>query len=507
MKSAVIYARYSSNAQTEQSIEGQLTVCEKYARDNNLLIVNTYIDRAMTGTNDNRAAFQQMLSDSKNAPWEIVLVYAIDRFGRNSTEVILNKKKLTDNGKILISATQRTSENIDGTKNLDGILLENVYIGIAEYYSAEMSQKIRRGQDENRKKGLYCGGGVPYGYKVVDKKIIINEGEAEIVRYIFSQYAIGVYVPQIIKSLTEKGVLYRGKPFNMNMLYNILRKEKYTGIYRHNGEVFDNIYPKIVDVEVYQQVQQILSTNFRGTRSLNAVYLLRDKVKCGYCGKPFSAESGTSKTGKKIHYYKCRGRKTYRNGCQKTTIRKDDFENFIIDIIISKLCEPTTMNGLIKNVMALQDKLLKDNPRLGSLQRELRQVETSLNNLVAALERGIMSNTTNKRLHELETRQIELEKEISIEKCKTIICLNEVQIKSFYEKALRLDAQMLIGTLIKEVIVFNDKIEIYLNSPITTSPDISQGFLFYKEKLVMPVYIESKKEPYLFDIDVEMIIG
>ena len=235
MKSAVIYARYSSNAQTEQSIEGQLTVCEKYARDNNLLIVNTYIDRAMTGTNDNRAAFQQMLSDSKNAPWEIVLVYAIDRFGRNSTEVILNKKKLTDNGKILISATQRTSENIDGTKNLDGILLENVYIGIAEYYSAEMSQKIRRGQDENRKKGLYCGGGVPYGYKVVDKKIVINEGEAEIVRYIFSQYAIGVYVPQIIKSLTEKGVLYRGKPFNMNMLYNILRKEKYTGIYRHNG--------------------------------------------------------------------------------------------------------------------------------------------------------------------------------------------------------------------------------------------------------------------------------
>ena len=118
-----------------------------------------------------------------------------------------------------------------------------------------------------------------------------------------------------------------------------------------------------------------------------------------------------------------------------------------------------------------------------------------------------MSNTTNKRLHELETRQIELEKEISIARCKTIICLNEVQIKSFYEKALRLDAQMLIGTLIKEIIVFNDKIEIYLNSPITTSPDTSQGFLFYKEKLVMPVYIESKKEPYLFDIEVEMIIG
>ena len=90
---------------------------------------DTYIDRATTGTNDNRAAFQQMLKDSENAAWEVVLVYAIDRFGRNSVEVALNKQRLKTNGKVLISATQRTSDNLDGTKNLDGILLENVYIG------------------------------------------------------------------------------------------------------------------------------------------------------------------------------------------------------------------------------------------------------------------------------------------------------------------------------------------------------------------------------------------
>ena len=153
MKTAVIYARYSSSSQTEQSIEGQLSVCNKYAKDNDLIIVDTYIDRAVTGTNDNRVAFQQMLSDSeKKASWEIVLVYAIDRFGRNSTEIAVNKQKLKKNGKTLISATQRTSVNIDGSRNLDGILLENVYIGIAEYYSAELSEKIIRGQSENRKK-------------------------------------------------------------------------------------------------------------------------------------------------------------------------------------------------------------------------------------------------------------------------------------------------------------------------------------------------------------------
>lgn len=92
----------------------------------------------MTGKNDQRAAFQKLLSDSeKPVTWEIVLVYAIDRFGRNSIEIAVNKQRLKKNRKTLISATQRTSENIDGTKNLDGILLENMYIGLAEYYSAE----------------------------------------------------------------------------------------------------------------------------------------------------------------------------------------------------------------------------------------------------------------------------------------------------------------------------------------------------------------------------------
>ena len=91
LRQAVIYARYSSERQTEQSIEGQLSVCQKYAIDNNLIIVNTYIDRAVTGTNDNRADFQRMLRDSEQAEWEIVLVYAIDRFGRNAVETLIKK--------------------------------------------------------------------------------------------------------------------------------------------------------------------------------------------------------------------------------------------------------------------------------------------------------------------------------------------------------------------------------------------------------------------------------
>lgn len=104
----------------------------------------------------------------------------IDRFGRNSIEIAVNKQKLKKNGKTLISATQRTSENIDGTKNLDGILLENVYIGLAEYYSAELSQKVSRGLQENRNKGLFTGGRVPFGYRVIDK-VLIDEDQASVI--------------------------------------------------------------------------------------------------------------------------------------------------------------------------------------------------------------------------------------------------------------------------------------------------------------------------------------
>ena len=138
MRRCVIYARYSSEKQTEQSIEGQLRVCYEYAQKNDLIVVKEYIDRAMTGTNDLRRDFQKMLSDSeKTKEWDICLVYALDRFGRNAVEQGINKYRLQKTGKIVISATQRTSRNIDGSQNLDGIILENVYIGMAEYYSVE----------------------------------------------------------------------------------------------------------------------------------------------------------------------------------------------------------------------------------------------------------------------------------------------------------------------------------------------------------------------------------
>ena len=123
MKTAVIYARYSCDKQTEQSIEGQLRVCQEYAKRNDILILNTYIDQAMSGTNDNRPDFQKMIKDSARKEWDYVLVYKLDRFSRNKFEATIHKKTLRDNGVKVLSAM----ENIPDTP--EGIILESLLEG------------------------------------------------------------------------------------------------------------------------------------------------------------------------------------------------------------------------------------------------------------------------------------------------------------------------------------------------------------------------------------------
>lgn len=224
MKKAVEYLRYSSDTQTEQSIEGQMRVCHEYAKRNDIVIVDTYIDRAMSGTNDNRKDFQRMLKDSAKRAWDYVIVYKLDRFSRNKYEMAMHKKTLKDNGVKLLSAM----ENIPDTP--EGIILESLLEGMAEYYSAELSQKVKRGMRESRLKGNFTGGFLLYGYKVVNKKIVIDEDKAAVIRRIYAEYASGVYVKDIIAGLTKDGIMNRGEPFARNTVYNIL-KTKSTAVF------------------------------------------------------------------------------------------------------------------------------------------------------------------------------------------------------------------------------------------------------------------------------------
>ena len=475
-----------------------MRVCQEYAERNGILIVANYIDRAMTGTNDNRPDFQRMIKDSAKREWDYVLVYKFDRFSRNKYETAIYKKALRDNGVKVISATELIPDSPEG------IIFESMLEGYAEYYSAELSQKVRRGMNETRLKGNYTGGHILYGYKKQDKKLVIDEERAEVVRFIFEQYSIGVYVKNILLELDRRGVTYKGKPFVRSTVYNILKNEKYAGIYHFNGQIIENMFPQIVPTDIFEKVRAKVQKNHYGKHSVQVVYLLRNKIKCGYCGQSVNAECGTSQNGEKKYYYKCLGRK--HNRCNKSVIRKDILEKLVLDKIVSELNRPQIMNAIVANLMQIQELQAKEASALNMILKEKRQTDTALNNLMAAIEQGIISNTTNKRLHELESKQEELERQILIEKSKLAVQLPESTVHKFYTDALKAEPKLLIDCLIKEIILYDDKIEIYFNSPIKISPDESRGFTFYTENIKITYKDPHRSEPVVIQAVFEMKI-
>ena len=376
--------------------------------------------------------------------------------------------------------------------------------GYAEYYSAELSQKVRRGMNETRLKGNYTGGHILYGYKKQDKKLVIDEERAEVVRFIFEQYSIGVYVKNILLELDRRGVTYKGKPFVRSTVYNILKNEKYAGIYHFNGQIIENMFPQIVPTDIFEKVRAKVQKNHYGKHSVQVVYLLRNKLKCGYCGQSVNAECGTSQNGEKKYYYKCLGKKHHR--CNKSVLRKDILEKLVLDKIVSELNRPQIMNAIVANLMQMQEQQAKEASALNMILKEKRQTDTALNNLMSAIEQGIISNTTNKRLHELESKQEELERQMLIEKNKLALQLSEDTVRKFYTDALKAEPKLLIDCLIKEIILYDDKIEIYFNSPIKISPDESRGFTFYTENIKITYKDPHRSAPVVIQAVFEMKI-
>ena len=498
MQTAVIYARYSCDNQTEQSIEGQLRVCRDYAERNNILILDTYIDRAMTGTNDLRPDFQRMIRDSAKRQWNYVLVYKLDRFSRNKYEATVHKNTLKNNGVKVVSAM----ENIPDSP--EGIILESLLEGMNQYYSAELSQKIKRGMYETRRKGHYQGGALPYGYRSQGRQIAIDEDQAEVVRYMFEQYSVGVHVSTIISNLTAQGVCYKGKPFLPNMVYGILKNEKYSGVYHKGEEIIDNMYPRIVPQPLYDAVRKKVEKNRYGRKSVKAVYLFRDKITCGCCGYSVCAESGTARGGEVIRYYKCYGRKRYRNGCELKMIRKDVLEEFIVDAIVKELSKPSTFEAMIINLLDEQERQSAESAKVTVLKREKAKVDKALDNLVAALEQGIMSATTNKRLHELEQQQAELERSLLIEQSKSAVRIPESAIREFYTEALKQEAPLLINLLVRQIVLYNDRIEIHFHTPLKNDPDDDRGRSFFIGHARLPYASYHNGLPETENVRIEM---
>ncbi len=456
MKIAVIYARYSSSNQTEQSIEGQVHVCEDYAMKNDILIVDKYIDRAMSGTNDNRDSFQRMIKDSNRKKWDYVLVYKLDRFARNKYESAIHKKHLKDNNVKLISATEKIPDTPEGS------LMEGVIEEFNEYFSKELAQKVSRGLHESRMKG-HCIGSVSYGYvKEKDKTLTINEEESLIINRIFQDYVGGKTILQISRDFEQEKITMKGRKFIPDTLRDILQRKRYTGFYELNGKQYNNIYPQVISTELFNQATERLNKTRYGCRKDNhEIFKLKDKIYCGCCNKKMYPVSTVSSNGQPLRFYKCIVGK--KNDCEVGVIYKDFIENIVDRFILEQFTIPENIEFLTNKIYEINKKLFGKHTTLTNLKSSLNKTNNAITNIVKAIEQGIFTNTTKARLEELETKKIELEKDILIEESKQQFELTKEDIKNHFTYTMKKCPNRAIELFIKFIKVFDNKIEIGLN--------------------------------------------
>lgn len=420
-----LYARYSSQSQTEQSIEGQLHACYEYAKVNGHIIVGEYIDRAQSGTTDSRTEFQRMIADSDKHTFEAaVLVYQLDRFARNRYDSAINKVKLKKNGVRVISARENISDDASG------ILVEGVLESMAEYYSAELSQKIRRGMEINAQKCLSTGSNPSLGFTVdAERHFHIDPDGARIVREIFELYANGTTVADIIKYLNDKKVkTSKGKEFNKNSLHRMLRNKRYIGTYIYKDvEVLDGM-PHIIDNELFDRVQRILDRNKKAPARARGKeeYLLTTKLFCGYCKEMMTGYGGTSKTGRKYRYYACKNAK--KNLCQKKVVNKQKIEDRVV-LECRRLLTDTNIDN-ISQAVAAACQADYDSSAVKRLKASVREADEAIENLWKALERGQSVEMITERIERRKAEKNELQEQLAIEMNRQIV-FTAPQIKAF----------------------------------------------------------------------------
>lgn len=469
MPKAVIYARYSSHSQTEQSIEGQMRINYEYAKREGFVVIGEYVDRAVSGTSANaRPDFQRMITDAAKHGFDYVIVYKLDRFARSRYDSAVYKHKLRAFGVKVLSATENISDNPEG------IILEAVLEASAEYYSRELSQKIKRGLHENTLKGNYLGGPLPLGYKAIDKKVIIDDESSEVVKYIFEEYAKGNSKKEIMQRLSEKGIKNsKGKQLSSNSFQTVLRNKKYIGIFSYNGCDYENIYPAIINKELFEKVQQKLDAVARmpGANKAYQDYLLQGKIFCGYCGGQMAGDCGTSKNGSKHFYYSCTAKKK-RHTCKKKSEKKDFLERYIVEQTLSHVLTPSAMEEIAKGVVAEYDKEF-NNEKLKIIKKKINKLEADADKifkLILSCENEVLIKRYENQVVELDLQRADLKIDLSKLELASGIRYAEKDIIIWLKQFCKGDImdedfrRRIIYVLVNAVYLYDDKVVIYYNT-------------------------------------------
>ena len=297
-----------------------------------------------------------------------------------------------------------------------------------------------------------------------DKRFILDPDTAPTVKLIFDMYASGSTIIEIVNHLNGLGLRNRrGKPFSKNSLYSVLTNEKYTGVYIYQDKRIEGGMPRIVDDETFWKVQDLMKVNKRAPahKWSKSDYILTDKLFCGKCGSSMIGETGTGKTGAKYNYYTCSKKKRFRE-CDKKNVRQELVEQAVLNATIELLRDDELIEFLVENTWQYYQSQDESQDELNTLHRRLEQVEVAIDNLIKAIETGIMNDATKKRIKELQAQQKELVTAIADREIARGFHITREYVDFFFRQFRDMDytnrecQKQLISTFVNSVFLYDD---------------------------------------------------
>ena len=409
---AIIYARYSSHNQRDVSIEQQIEACRKHAAELGLTITDTYEARAISGRTDNRPAFQRMMRDAEDGKFQYVLAWKSNRMGRNMMQAMVNESRLMDCGVKVFYAEEDFDDSAAGRFALRSMMNVN------QFYSDNLAEDVRRGLMDNASKCM-ANGRQPLGYKRGEGgKVVVDEPAAAIVREIYTRIASGEMFMDIARDLNRRGIKTQsGSEWNKSSFKVLCRNERYRGIYIYGETRIEGGIPPIVDDVLWYKVQEVLKVKKSKNRHhcpSDEDYLLTGKLRCGKCGGYMIGMSGRSKTGDVHHYYACQNRRVGHT-CDKKNIRRDVVEPAVAQAIKQYCLTDDAIEWITDQTIAYwedEDRKLQ----IDSIENDLSAVQSSISNVMKAIEMGVITETTRDRLIELERQQTDLKSKLALAK-------------------------------------------------------------------------------------------
>lgn len=475
---AAIYARYSSHAQNDASIEQQVAECEDFARAKGYKIVATYADRAMTGRSDRRPEFQKMMRAAEKREFQAVLAYKSNRLSRNMLQALSYEEKLSKFGICVIYCKEEFGDNAAGRFAL------RTMMNVNQFYSENLAEDTRRGLMDNAQQ-CKVNGCPPYGYRRgEDGKFEIDENRAVIVREIFRRIAEGELKAHIADDLNARNLrTATGREWGKNAFSAMLENERYKGVYIYGDVRIPGGMPAIVDEDLFDRAAAQYETNKGIIRSRrrreNVEYLLTGKLFCGYCRDPMMGASGTSRTGSMYYYYRCRNN-AEKHTCPKKPVRKEYIERRVVSAIYDCITKQENIEWMADMVVKLRDKIIADSD-IGYLEEKLAEVKTSIRNIMKAIEAGIITETTKGRLQELETEQKELMDKLRAEQ-RSIPDVSREHVIFYLERYAKGDMEdkvyqrKMIREFLRAVYLYDDHMNVVFDFTDNSDPGVDIPF-------------------------------